>query len=160
MSGDHVPEHAEEPSVTETTTNLSTINLTRRSLLQGAAATGVGASTLGLLGRRARAQSTDPVKIGLLEDQSGNIALFAMPKLHAAQLAIQEINDGFTLLSGPTGLGGIGTAEGLMTRRSRALGRQGHHGTPAGVRRARHPVRQSEIPGARPAAGSSTTRST
>jgi branched-chain amino acid transport system substrate-binding protein len=113
MSGDHVPEHAEEPSVAETTMNLSTINLTRRSLLQGAAATSVGASTFGLLGRRARAQSTDPVKVGLLEDQSGNIALFAMPKLHAAQLAIQEINDGFTLLSGPTGLGGIGTADGL-----------------------------------------------
>ena len=49
--------------------------------------------------RSAQAQSNEPIKIGLLEDQSGNIALFSMPKLHARQLAIQEINNGFTLAS-------------------------------------------------------------
>ena len=76
---------------------------TRRELLLGAAAAGVATSSLGMFGRIARAQNAEPIKIGLLEDQSGNIALFSMPKLHAAQLAIQEINDGFALLSGPTG---------------------------------------------------------
>src|SRR4051794_37722491 len=88
-------------------------SVTRRELFQGATAVGVTTAALGILGHSTRAQGADPIKVGLLEDQSGNIALFAMPKLHAAQLAIQEINDGFTLISGPTGMGGTGTADGL-----------------------------------------------
>ena len=38
------------------------------------------------------AQDKDPIKIGLLEDQSGEIAIFTMPKVHGTQLAIEEIN--------------------------------------------------------------------
>ena len=35
----------------------------------------------------------DTIKIGLLEDRSGNFALHAGPKYLAAQLAVKEIND-------------------------------------------------------------------
>ena len=40
----------------------------------------------------AHAADKPPIKIGLLEDQSGEIALFTMPKLHGTQLAVEEIN--------------------------------------------------------------------
>lgn len=36
--------------------------------------------------------AADPVKLGLLEDASGNFALAVLPKIHATQLAIDEIN--------------------------------------------------------------------
>jgi urea transport system substrate-binding protein len=38
------------------------------------------------------AMAADPVKIGLLEDNSGNFALATIPKIHATQLAVDEIN--------------------------------------------------------------------
>jgi len=40
----------------------------------------------------APALAADPVKIGLLEDQSGNFAIAVIPKIQATQLAIEEIN--------------------------------------------------------------------
>ncbi|MGN6772756.1 MAG: ABC transporter substrate-binding protein [Rhizobiaceae bacterium] len=80
---------------------------TRRQFLAGAAAAGA-VGVLGFPAIKAKAAETGPVKFGLLEDQSGNFALFGLPKLHATQLAIKEINDGFTLMSGPTGPGGTG----------------------------------------------------
>jgi len=40
----------------------------------------------------AYAQDQPPIKIGLLEDQSGEIAIFTMPKVHGTQLAVEEIN--------------------------------------------------------------------
>ena len=36
--------------------------------------------------------AAEPVKLGLLEDQSGNFSLAVIPKIHATQLAIDEIN--------------------------------------------------------------------
>ena len=33
-----------------------------------------------------------PLKIGLLEDVSGDLAFMGMPKLHGTQLAVEEIN--------------------------------------------------------------------
>src|SRR5437667_278074 len=48
------------------------------------------------------------IKFGLLEDRSGNAAYQGIPKWHATQLAIKEINDGFALKGGPTGPGGLG----------------------------------------------------
>lgn len=39
------------------------------------------------------AANQPPIKIGLLEDHSGNLALVGLPKYHAAQLAVKEIND-------------------------------------------------------------------
>jgi urea transport system substrate-binding protein len=83
---------------------------TRRQFLAGAAVVGA-ASAIGFPAIHVKAATTGPVKFGLLEDQSGNFALFGLPKLHATQLAIKEINDGFTLLSGPTGPGGTGKGD-------------------------------------------------
>ena len=36
--------------------------------------------------------AADPIKLGLLEDESGNFAIAVIPKIHATQLAIEEIN--------------------------------------------------------------------
>jgi urea transport system substrate-binding protein len=38
------------------------------------------------------AYSADPIKLGLLEDESGNFAIAVIPKIHATQLAVEEIN--------------------------------------------------------------------
>ncbi len=43
----------------------------------------------------------DPIKIGLLEDNSGDFALPVIPKIHATQLAIKEINDKGGVLGRP-----------------------------------------------------------
>lgn len=48
------------------------------------------------------------VKIGFIEDYSGDIAIYGIQKLHGAQLAIKEINEGFRLKGGPVGSGGLG----------------------------------------------------
>ncbi len=40
----------------------------------------------------ALAQDKPPIKIGLLEDQSGEIAIFTIPKVHGTELAVEEIN--------------------------------------------------------------------
>ena len=37
-------------------------------------------------------QAADPLKIGLMEDVSGDLAFMGMPKLHGSQLAVEEIN--------------------------------------------------------------------
>lgn len=81
---------------------------TRRTVMQGAAAVAtVGA----VLARPAivRAATANPVKIGFIEDESGNLSIYGIQKLHAAQLAVKEINEGFTLAGGPVGPGGLGT---------------------------------------------------
>ena len=38
------------------------------------------------------ANAADPIKLGLLEDESGNFAIAVIPKIHAVQLAVEEIN--------------------------------------------------------------------
>src|ERR1700729_3924244 len=38
------------------------------------------------------AQAADPLKVGLLEDVSGDLALFGIPKLHGSQLAVELIH--------------------------------------------------------------------
>ena len=43
----------------------------------------------------------EPIKIGLLEDNSGDFALPVIPKIHATQLAIKEINDKGGVLGRP-----------------------------------------------------------
>jgi urea ABC transporter substrate-binding protein len=59
----------------------------RRSLLAGAATLPL----FSIVGRHA-ALGADPIKIGLLEDVSGDLALYGLPKLHGSQLAVEEIN--------------------------------------------------------------------
>jgi branched-chain amino acid transport system substrate-binding protein len=41
----------------------------------------------------ARAEDKPPIKLGLLEDQSGEIALFTTPKVRGTELAVEEINE-------------------------------------------------------------------
>ena len=36
--------------------------------------------------------AADPIKVGLLEDISGDLALIGKPKLNGSQLAVEEIN--------------------------------------------------------------------
>jgi branched-chain amino acid transport system substrate-binding protein len=57
---------------------------------------------------RASSTKSGPIKLGLLEDRSGNFALFGIPKHHGTLLAAKEINEGYTLAGGPTGPGGMG----------------------------------------------------
>jgi branched-chain amino acid transport system substrate-binding protein len=38
------------------------------------------------------ASAADPIKVGILEDQSGNFAIAVIPKIYAYQLAVDEIN--------------------------------------------------------------------
>jgi branched-chain amino acid transport system substrate-binding protein len=79
----------------------------RRTVLKGAAAAGVAAATY-LRGfsftKSAQAATDGPVKVGFIEDESGNLSVYGIQKLHAAQLAVKEINDGKTL-KGAAGIG-------------------------------------------------------
>ncbi|SEE56613.1 amino acid/amide ABC transporter substrate-binding protein, HAAT family [Rhizobiales bacterium GAS191] len=52
---------------------------------------GAAALTLGLAATSSL-HAEDAVKIGLLEDVSGDFAFMGMPKLHGSQLAVEEIN--------------------------------------------------------------------
>ena len=87
--------------------------ITRRDLMKGTAASTVAAATVASATilpnvRSARAQSSGPVKIGHIEDLSGNLAVYGVQKYHAALLAVKEINEGKTLKGGPAGSGGLG----------------------------------------------------
>src|SRR6202040_3306195 len=95
------------------------IKADRRKVLKlmGAASAGVASPGLGatyLRGfeytRSVQAQGNSPVKVGFIEDESGNLSVYGIQKLHAAQLAVKEINEGKTLKGGPDiGAGGLGT---------------------------------------------------
>ena len=39
-----------------------------------------------------QARAQEKIRIGLLEDISGDLAAMGMPKLHGSQLAVEEIN--------------------------------------------------------------------
>jgi urea ABC transporter substrate-binding protein len=68
----------------------------RRAMLAGAAAL----STLAVPWVR-RADAVAPIKVGLLEDVSGDLAMFGIPKLHGSQLAVEEVNAGGGVLGRP-----------------------------------------------------------
>ena len=85
----------------------STPGIRRRDLLTGTAATITAATILPHI-RPAKAQSSGPIKIGHIEDLSGNLAVYGVQKYHGALLAIREINEGKTLKGGPVGSGGVG----------------------------------------------------
>jgi urea transport system substrate-binding protein len=88
------------------------LGISRRGFIAGATAAGAAAGLASFPAIHVRAQESGPIKFGLLEDRSGNFALFGTPKYHGTQLAIKEINEGKTLRSGPTGPGGKGTPQG------------------------------------------------
>jgi branched-chain amino acid transport system substrate-binding protein len=49
----------------------------------------------------APARAADPIKIGLMEDISGDLAFMGLPKLHGSQLAVEEINKAGGILGRP-----------------------------------------------------------
>lgn len=55
-------------------------------------AIGIAATAAAIAASATTALAADPVKIGLLEDQSGNFAIAVIPKIQATQLAVEEIN--------------------------------------------------------------------
>lgn len=59
---------------------------------------------LTLMGAAAAAQAADPIKIGLLEDQSGEFAAATIQKVHGAELAVKEINDAGGIMGRPIDL--------------------------------------------------------
>src|SRR6056297_2477083 len=72
---------------------MSDNRISRRSVLATGAA-GVGAALAGCSGGGGGGGSeSDTIKIGVLEDQSGNFSLVGTPKWRASKLAIEEIND-------------------------------------------------------------------
>ncbi|ACD20101.1 urea ABC transporter substrate-binding protein [Paraburkholderia phytofirmans] len=62
------------------------------------------ALTAGLALTSLASSAADPVKIGLLEDASGNFALATIPKIHATELAVDEINAKGGILGRPVQL--------------------------------------------------------
>ena len=93
----------------------------RRTLIKGAAATGLAAGLAlptYLRGfSKAMAQDGSPVKLGFIEDESGNLAVYGLQKLHAAQLAVKEINEGKTLKGAPNiGAGLLGASSQVAAR--------------------------------------------
>jgi len=86
----------------------SSAGLTRRDLIKAAAVTGAGVLAAPALLRAQAAGGAASIKFGLLEDRSGNFAIFGLNKWHGTQLAIKEINDGWTLDGGVQGPGGPG----------------------------------------------------
>ena len=50
------------------------------------------ACALALAGLAVAASAAEPLKVGLMEDISGDLAVIGLPKLHGSQLAVEEIN--------------------------------------------------------------------
>jgi branched-chain amino acid transport system substrate-binding protein len=111
------PVSDDRPAAPEAPARSGLIGVNRRDLLRGVGvgglAAGFGGATYlrGLeLGKlKAMAQEGGPVKLGFIEDESGNLAVYGLQKLHAAQLAVKEINEGKTLKGAPNiGAGMLG----------------------------------------------------
>ncbi len=71
--------------------------MNRRNLLLGAAA-------VPMVGLGHFAQAAAPIKIGLLEDISGDLASIGLPKLHGSQLAVEEVNAAGGIMGRPVEL--------------------------------------------------------
>ena len=71
---------------------MSKNRVSRRSVIATGAA-GVGAALAGCSGGGGGGSDSDTIKIGVLEDQSGNFSLVGTPKWRASKLAIDEINE-------------------------------------------------------------------
>jgi urea transport system substrate-binding protein len=105
----------------------------RRTLLKGAAA--AGGVMAGFTGptylrdfnftQTARAQGSTPVKIGFIEDESGNLAVYGLQKLHAAQLAVKEINEGKTLRGAPNIGAGLLASSGDIAGKPPVISKEG-----------------------------------
>jgi hypothetical protein len=93
-----------EPEVEQ----LETDGESRRSFLTKMIVAGAATAVAGFPYVRARAAEPAAIKFGLLEDRSGNFSIFGINKWHGTQLAIKEINEGWTLEGGVQGPGGPG----------------------------------------------------
>lgn len=110
----------------------SPVTADRRTVVKGMVTAGIAASVAMptyLRGfnytQSAFAQSSDPVKMGFIEDESGNLAVYGIQKLHAAQLAVKEINEGKTLKGAPNiGAGFLGV-EGQVAKNPPVISREG-----------------------------------
>jgi urea transport system substrate-binding protein len=83
-------------------------SLSRRDFVKTTALAGAAAAMSSFPYVQTRAAESGPIKFGLLEDRSGNFAIFGLNKWHGTQLAIKEINDGWMLDGGVQGPGGTG----------------------------------------------------
>ena len=83
-------------------------NESRRDFLKATSVAGAALAAPAILTSRLARAADGPVKIGHLEDLSGNLAVYGLQKDHAAQLAVAEINAGMALKGGPVGSGGLG----------------------------------------------------
>src|SRR5947199_7262381 len=83
-------------------------SVSRRDFIKTTAVAGAATAVSSFPYIRAKAADTGSIKFGLLEDRSGNFAIFGLNKWHGTQLAIKEINDGWTLDGGVQGPGGPG----------------------------------------------------
>lgn len=110
------PEHEPEKATTGPRIEVNRRNFMKGSVTAAAAAASISAPTILTNIGRARAQESGPVKIGHIEDLSGNLSVYGIQKYHAAQLAVKEINEGKTLLGGPTGAGGLGVLGNYTTQ--------------------------------------------
>jgi branched-chain amino acid transport system substrate-binding protein len=110
MKNDNKSDLPAKESTTEEATGIIGPEITRRTFLKGSAAISAGAmAPMYLAGiSKSFAAKSGAVKIGHIEDLSGNLAVYGIQKDHAAQLAVSEINAGLTLKGGPVGSGGLG----------------------------------------------------
>jgi len=87
---------------------LETDGESRRTFLTKMIVAGAATAAAGFPYISARAAENPSIKFGLLEDRSGNFSIFGINKWHGTQLAIKEINEGWTLEGGVQGPGGPG----------------------------------------------------
>src|SRR5438552_13516634 len=126
---DHVKSNSETPMSDSPAPDQAATD--RRSVLKWAGgaslAAGFGATYLRDFEytRSVQAQGSGPVKIGFIEDESGNLSVYGLQKLHAAQLAVKEINEGKTLKGAPAiGAGGLG-AMGSVAKNPPTISKEG-----------------------------------
>ena len=85
------------------------------------------------------ALAADPIKVGLIEDISGDLAAIGLPKLHGSMLAVDEINKAGGVLGRPLALThldpqGDNARYQEFARRPRLGDQQAHaHGGPADI---------------------------
>ncbi|MDH3467933.1 MAG: transporter substrate-binding protein [Gammaproteobacteria bacterium] len=112
MKKENTPDQTDTNNVVEDALDENAdLTFTRRTFLKGSVAVSAGIAAPAYLAgiSKSFAAASGPVKIGHIEDLSGNLAVYGVQKDHAAQLAVKEINKGKTLKGGPAGSGGVGS---------------------------------------------------
>ena len=107
-----------EKDTTVNAENVESDGSTRRTFIKGSLAVGAALAMPAIITSKSAqaAGHAAAVKVGHLEDLSGNLAVYGVQKDHAAQLAVSEINAGLTLKGGPVGSGGLGAFGNVATK--------------------------------------------